>query len=258
VESIGERRILADAQLVVPVSSVLDEQLEEAGIPISRRLLLENAVDLQEFTRASVERRNGTNGRFVVGWVGSFRPLHALHLIPSMLDELRRRISYVELRLIGDGPLAPDLARRLAAHGDAVRFIGAVPHAKVPAYVRDFDVAVLPTERGSFHYSPMKLFEYLASGVPVVAGDTGQVRDVLEQGGGILVPPGDAGAMAAALERLATNPSLRAKMSAQARATAERWGSWDWRARTLLESFAQRGWISADAAQPSSAVRGAT
>jgi glycosyltransferase involved in cell wall biosynthesis len=76
--------------------------------------------------------------------------------------------------------------------------------------------------------SPLKLFEYMATGAAVVASGVGQVADVLQDGSnGLLVPPGDASAMAAAVRRLIDDAPLRSRLGRQAREDAVRKHSWE-------------------------------
>ncbi len=76
--------------------------------------------------------------------------------------------------------------------------------------------------------SPMKLFEYMASGKAVVASAMGQVRDVVKDGeNGLLVPPGDETALADAVNRLIEDVSLRERLGMQAREDAVRYHSWE-------------------------------
>ena len=83
--------------------------------------------------------------------------------------------------------------------------------------------------------SPLKLFEYMAAGRPIVASDLPSIREVLQhEADALLVTPGDPAAMAAAIERLITNPSLSARLAAAALAAAPAY-SWDRRAERLEE-----------------------
>ena len=109
------------------------------------------------------------------------------------------------LRLVGHGPQAEALARQAARLGIAhrVELVGSLAPACVPAALQGFDVAVAPYDDPEQDYfSPLKVFEYLAAGLPVVASDVGQLRGLLDVDGepaGLLVPPGDPAALREAL-----------------------------------------------------------
>jgi glycosyltransferase involved in cell wall biosynthesis len=112
----------------------------------------------------------------------------------------------------------------------AVKFTGIVPHAEVPRYMAAADIAVVPYPpmQQEMWLSPLKLFEYMSSGRAVVASAVGQIVDVLRDGeNGLLVPPGDASAMATALIKLIQDPSLCERLGAQARQDAVDKFSWE-------------------------------
>jgi glycosyltransferase involved in cell wall biosynthesis len=81
------------------------------------------------------------------------------------------------------------------------------------------DVAVAPyPPQAEFYFSPLKVYEYMAAGLPVVASRIGQIEEAIRDGvDGVLCPPGDPEAFAAALLRLADDPLLRARLGRAAR-----------------------------------------
>src|SRR5207253_6102752 len=109
-------------------------------------------------------------------------------------------------------------------------FTGSVPHEDVAELIRLFDVALAPypTLDHAFYFSPLKLFEYMACGVPVVAAEIGQIAEVVRDGEtGLLYPPGDADAFVAACDRLLADPPLRRRVgeaAAEEVATRDTWG----------------------------------
>jgi glycosyltransferase involved in cell wall biosynthesis len=122
--------------------------------------------------------------------------------------------------LVGDGEHRGDLESACRAEGllGRVRFTGRKAHAQVPPLVAAMDIAVLPDSNG--YGSPMKLFEYLAMGKAVVAPRVGPVEEIVRDGeNGLLVPPGDAEAFAAAIRRALGE---RDRLAAAAPASVER------------------------------------
>jgi glycosyltransferase involved in cell wall biosynthesis len=98
---------------------------------------------------------------------------------------------------------------------------------------------VLAPRNEPFHYSPLKLAEYLAAGLPVVAPGVGQVAQRLTDGvDAVVVPPHDVAAMGAALWRLRDDPEERARLGKAARAAAEAEWSWDNQVRRVLDVVA--------------------
>ena len=158
--------------------------------------------------------------------------------VPTLIRAFGRITEPASLVVVGDGP---DRSRVDAAIGDLpeaarsrVHRFGFRPHEEVPALLAAADVVVLPSiyeEMGSI------LAEALQAGVPVVASRVGGIPTVVADGTtGLLVPPEDPDALAAAISRLLTDPVLRAEMARQSRQRAERY-DWNVLAEAVLESY---------------------
>ena len=241
LERRAERPSLLRADLVACGSQTVAEQVVRIGVPHERVLVTPTGVDLDLFGEAPdsgpLRRRLGLEGRFVVGWVGSFRRFHAL----EQAVEATSTVPGATLLLVGDGPERARIQGGARNLGVPATFTGTVPHHELPAYLAAMDVAViLATREVPFHYSPLKLAEYLAAGLPVVAPATGQLAERLTDGvDAILVPPHDVAATAAALRRLQADPEERARLGKAARAAAEAEWSWDDQVRRVVEALAR-------------------
>ncbi len=240
LERRAERPSLLGADLVACGSEAVVEQVLRIGVPEARVLVTPTGVDLDLFAEppdaAVLRRRLGLEGRFVVGWVGSFRRFHAL----EQAVEAAARVPGATLLLVGDGPERARIERLARSLDVAATFTGTVPHHELPAYLAAMDAAViLAKRRVQFHYSPLKLAEYLAAGLPVVVPATGQPSERLTDGvDAILVPPHDVAALGAALRRLHDDPEERARLGKAARAAAEAEWSWDDQVRRVIEALA--------------------
>jgi len=245
VERLGELPVIRAAHLVLPVSRELDHQLGSLGIDARRRLVLPNGVDVGAFSPGlpdgALVESLGLRGRFVVGWIGSFRPFHGLGLARSIADGLAERVPDAVLCLLGSGPGWESLRSELGDRPN-VRVLPAVPHPEVPHWIRTFDACVLLASNGGFHYSPLKLFEYMACGRPVIASAAGDVPSWISDGrDAVLVESGDPRAVVRAIEMVARDDSLRRQLGRSARMTAERIHSWEARAATLVGVLRERG-----------------
>ena len=98
------------------------------------------------------------------------------------------------------------------------------------------DITVAPyLEVPNFYFSPLKLYEYMASGLAVVASDAGEIAALVHDGqSGLVCPPGDVAALCSALLRLAQDAGLRARLGAAARREAER-HTWSENARIVTQ-----------------------
>src|SRR6185503_7628942 len=124
--------------------------------------------------------------------------------------------------IIGGHPAEPDLARTKATAtrlgiAERVTFTGLVEPARVPELLTQADVLVLPNPASAIstrYTSPLKLFEYMAAGRPIVSSDLPSIREILRDGvNALLVPPGDPSALAAAIDRVLTDPELAARLA---------------------------------------------
>jgi glycosyltransferase involved in cell wall biosynthesis len=239
VERRGERPALVGADLVACGTEEVADQVRRLGVPDARMLLTPTGVDLDAFgdppDPAPLRARLGLDGRFVVGWVGSFRRFHAV----EQAVEAAATVPEASLLLVGDGPERARIER--LAHDRRVHatFTGTVPHHELPAHLAAMDVAVVLAQQSApFHYSPLKLAEYLAAGLPVVAPAAGQLAQRLTDGvDAVVVPPHDVAALGAALRRLRDDAEERARLGKAARAAAEAHWSWDEQVRRVSEAL---------------------
>ena len=243
-ERFGERPSLARADLVACGSEEVADQARRIGTPDERILITPTGVDLARFPapaavdeahRARVRAELGLPDGLVVGWVGSFRPFHAV----QQLVEAVAGLEGVSLLLVGDGPERPRIAELVRSRGVTATFTGTVAHEALPDHLAVMDVAaVLAPLGGAFHYSPLKLAEYLAAGVPVVVPDVGPVTERLTPGvDSMVVTPGEPEPLRAALVGLRDDAPNRRRMGAAGRATAEATWSWDHQVRRVVDAL---------------------
>ena len=240
----AERWALSRSDAVLVVSNALREHAIAFGVAPGRVHVVPNGVDAATFRpgpgEPEVRERWALRKGPVLGFVGGLRPWHGVEALPELLERLARRHHDAQMLIAGDGPLRRDLGARFEARGLSghVVFTGAVPHEEVPPLIRQFDIAVAPYPSldHPFYFSPLKLFEYMACGIPVVAAGLGQIAELIRDGeNGLLYPAGDLDALTDACERLLSNPSLRRTLGqAAARMIHERY-TWDQNAQQIAE-----------------------
>lgn len=232
------RCTLAAADCVICVSKPAKVHLATAWrVPAEKIVVLPNGVDVQRFrpypeARSEVRASLGLDTNPLVVFVGSFYPWHDVATLLDAFGQVLAEYPRARLMLVGDGRQLRAMEQRAADLGlrHAAQFIGSVPHAEIPRLVSAADVAVAPfvPRKHDLCGSPMKLFEYMASGTAVIASAVGQVAAVLQHGtNGLLVPPEDAAALAWALKGLIGDPSLRLQLGMQAREDVVRRHSWN-------------------------------
>lgn len=179
-------------------------------------------------------------GQTTVVFAGAFRPWHgavqAVRAMRTLRDRGRTEFTAV---MIGEGP---ELLRAKAeAEGlSNVQFVGAVPHDRMPACLAAADIGVAPFEIGAhrplqlgFYWSPLKVFEYMAAGLPVVAPDIDRLRHIVRHGReGLLYDPARPDGLADALAKL-DDPDQRRSLGLAARNRVEADFSWAVHCRQL-------------------------
>lgn len=227
-----EERAIRAADLVVCVSRALSERARalRARAGGSRSVLhLPNGTDTSLFLAASGRRRSaraslglGPRDPCAV-FLGSLKPWHGLDVLARTAALAARRRPGLRLLVIGDGPGRTKLEEQTGRiEGLAAIFTGAVEPERVPLLLQAADVglATYPPLEG-FYFSPLKVAEYAAAGLPVVASDLPDVRDLLSPADGLVpVPPGDAEAAADALVALLEDPERRRRLGEAARGRA--------------------------------------
>ncbi len=225
--------------LMVAVNSTLAECLIKSGVPAEKIAVVENGADLHRFKpaadRMAERRRLGINADApVLAFVGSFQAYHrAASLITAFAGLPSRNAT---LLMIGDGQGRAECESMVRQAGltDRVRFFGRLPNDAVPAVLATADIAVLPATND--YGNPMKLYEYLAMGLAIVAPDTLTVRDVVTHNrNAVLFTPDDRQALASALNMVIGNGEMRARLSTNALAERPHIG-WDARARSLMSA----------------------
>ena len=167
--------------------------------------------------------------------MGSFRRFHALEQAVDAVAHLDRRRSSWSATDRSDRGSSAWLTSAACTSSAPGRWRS----ASCPTYLRAMDAAlVLAPEGAPFHYSPLKLAEYLAAAVPVVAPAVDQLSELLSDGvDAMLVPPNDAEALTAALYRLQHDPTRRVRIGHAGQQLARSGWTWGHQVRRLLDAL---------------------
>jgi len=211
-----------------------------ARFPDCKTLHLSNGVDTQVFgpnnaTPAAWEVL-GKNGRCIALYAGLHGLAQGLELLVDAAASLPSSAN-LEMVLLGDGPTKRPVVDRVRARQiPRVRFLGARPHAEMPAILAAADVLLVPLLRYIPGAVPSKLYEAMATGRPVVLiGEGEAARIVREHDAGIVVAPGDLPGLVQALSLLSSDPDLRGRLGGNGRAAAVRFFERSRVATTLIE-----------------------
>jgi glycosyltransferase involved in cell wall biosynthesis len=216
------------AGVITVVSRQLAHIIEQHPTARGKVHVVPNAVNPQRFVGAIPSL--APKGGFVIGFVGTLRGAQGLTTLVESFAMVAQQSSSARLLIVGDGPEHEALERDIASRGLGARaqLAGAVSPELVPGLLASVDVAVAPYPRLAHLYvSPLKLYEYMAAGLPIVASRIGQIEEAIEHGvTGILVPPGDAVALARAICELERDAAARARLGQAARQAVQQ-HTWD-------------------------------
>ena len=198
---------------VVSVTQSFKNILVRRGIDAAKIEVVTNGVDLSNFKPrakdAALTKELGLEGAFVAGYIGTHGLAHGLETLLAAAEKLRGK-GFVFLFLV-DGARKQALRDQAAAMKlDNVVFIDSVSKADVARYWSLLDVSVIHLKKTDLFTTviPSKLFESMGMGLPVLHGVAGESADIVRaEGAGIPFTPESADELAAALERLKSNPA---------------------------------------------------
>jgi glycosyltransferase involved in cell wall biosynthesis len=237
-----ERLVCREASGLVTITESLREQLASRHGALAPTLVARDGCRGPERPQPAVS--GGLPKRaFYVGQLYPWKGVDVLIEAARQLDP-----SMIEIVIVGGLPPEPDLDRvktlaKTAGVEARVRFTGYVRPDGIEDATREADIFVVPlldSATARWFTSPMKLFEAMASGRPIVASSLPSVREVLtHEKNALLVAPGDAEALAKALERLAKDEELASSLAARALEDVAQY-TWERRAELLHEFLQER------------------
>lgn len=228
--------MLSQADAVLTVSAALRDHAVSLGVEPDRVHIIPNGVDPKLFQprprNHMLAARWGLSEGPVIGFVSGLRRWHGIDTLPALLERLIPRYKDLRLIIVGEGPLCSELCRQIEGRGleRSALFTGLLPQEEVAELICQFDVALAPypQPQHDFYFSPLKLFEYMACGAPVVAAGLGQIAEVVRDGEtGLLYRPGDLDGLTSACDRLLGDPAFGRRLGQSAAAQIRSQYTWD-------------------------------
>ncbi|WP_101776358.1 glycosyltransferase family 4 protein [Pasteurella oralis] len=230
--------VFANADAMIAVSPGVKHYLETFDKAKGKIHVIANGVDLSRFAQAATENAQRLK-QFVeqgemtiptIGFLGTLKPWHGVSILVQAWSLLRERGYNTRLLIVGDGPQYQALSDEIEKLGllEYVQFTGAVAPETVPMWLAKMDIAVAPYPTiDKFYFSPLKIYEYMAAGLPIIATRVGHLDSVIENNyNGILVVPDEPSKMANSIAELFVSPSTAQQLGQNARFTAEQYHSW--------------------------------
>lgn len=239
-----ERTQFAAADRVAVVSAELKQYVIDQGGNRTAVCVLPNAVDPQQFHPAvrggKLRDRYGLHGKQVVGFVGRVRPWHDIDTLIAAFARCYADNPNLHLLLVGQTDAALQTKLDNLGLQSAATLTGAIPHPMIPAHIAAMDVAVSSHVASTDSYfSPLKLYEYLACGVPTVAANVGQTGRLIEdRQTGFLYKAGDSAELARAIQHVFREPVEARRVAWQGATLILNRYTWDNNAAHLLSGYA--------------------
>ncbi|MEO0412720.1 MAG: glycosyltransferase family 4 protein [Pseudomonadota bacterium] len=229
------------ADKVLPVTKVLAHYVTKEGVADAHIEVVPNGANMALLEKApgpeDAKKALGLEGKTVLGFTGFIRDWHGIDRVLPLLEQQPGAC----LLVVGDGPARASIEAQAQALniGERVVFTGFVERTDVARYVAAFDIALQPDVVA--YASPLKLFDYLGLGKPVVAPNTPNIREVLtHQQNAFLFDADAADAFRAAVEHLLADAALCAALSAAALKTIKTGGyEWSANARRVIGLYDQ-------------------
>lgn len=230
---------------IITVSQNLKNEFIKFGFKPGNILVAHDGVDLKDFdikiTKEEARKKfNLPQNKILLGYVGQLRTMgmeKGIDLAFEALGLLPKNIAFVlvggderDLKFYKDSSKSKNL-------NQTIFFIGRVKHNLIPAYLKSFDILLMPfpnIRHYAFYMSPLKLFEYMASKRPIVATDLPTIREVLNETNAVLVKADDIKSFAEGLKKLLEDKNLAIKISEQAFDDVKNY-TWQKRAERILE-----------------------
>lgn len=224
------KRVFDSADYIVAVSSGVKDYVCQYVSNVDKVRVIPNGVNAKRFS-GDIFAQKSSYSPFTVGFVGTLKPWHGLSILIESFASFHRIYSDSRLLIVGDGGERDSLQRQISDYGleSSVVLTGMVTPDEIPYWLGEMDVAVAPYPASdNFYFSPLKIYEYMAAGLPVIASEIGQITEIIDhEVNGLLSPAGDAKALTDALFRLLRSHPLRLKLGKSAREKVLLHHTWD-------------------------------
>jgi glycosyltransferase involved in cell wall biosynthesis len=245
-----EDRCMAEADVVVTISEAMVENLTARGVPAEKLFFVPNAIS-ETFTTqcdpdavAALRRKLGIEGRTAIGYISNFSGREGHAVLLDAFARLAREDETLVLVLPGDGPEQAEIARQAHLSGLAERVLlpGNVDHAEIKTWYAMLDLFVVPriADFASDYVTPLKPYEAMSQGVPVLMSDRPVAREIAGADGerADLFATGDSAALAELIRKRLDEPDLLTRRAAAARDWVLRERVWAEVARRYDEIYA--------------------
>lgn len=241
------------AKKIVVLTSFLKKKFVDLGIPEKNIFVSPDAVDMKVFDLSTTEHLKKSDfgfadEDFVLGYVGALKTMGMDKGLNDLFFTLKNLESNFKCLVVGgwgdDLEFYKNLAKNLGIK-DRVYFTGKVPHKEVVKYMKVCDILTAPfpeNEHYSYYMSPLKIFEYMASNVPILTTNLPSIREILTDGqNSVLANPGDIESIKEGVLKIASNKSFGEQIAKNAYEEVKSKYTWQKRAEQILKFINENG-----------------
>jgi glycosyltransferase involved in cell wall biosynthesis len=243
------KRIVSEADSIIAVSRAVAAALTLKGVEGTKIHIIPNGVHPQAFDPANgesteISRKYHLTNTCVIGFVGGMTPWHGVNVLVQAAPRILDKYPNARFLIVGGEPDSIAEVQKITdSNGSSEKFIwtGWVPHEEVSAHLKMMDIVTapyIPLKNGSLYFSPLKVFEYMAMGKPVVASRIDQLTEIFEEGKEIqLIEPGSVSELADAILSLIANPACARQLGLNAQKKVLGNYTWDRVASRIMDIF---------------------
>lgn len=224
------------AQTIIAVSDEVADYLDQFSQARNKVHVLPNGVNINTIQQRCAP--HSQKHQLTIGFVGTLKPWHGVNSLIEAFSLVLQLHPDCHLLIVGDGPEKLKLEQLVhQLNLDAsVTFTGAIAPECMPRYYQQMDIAVAPyPEQATFYFSPLKIYEYMAAGLPTVSSNLGQIKKIVTHGEtGLLYDAAHPESLFFSLSYLIHNQNVRERLGKNARIEAENNHSWSLRVQSIL------------------------
>ncbi|HRY62338.1 MAG TPA: glycosyltransferase family 4 protein [Candidatus Paceibacterota bacterium] len=230
---------------IITISNGIKKYFENKNIDGDKILVSPDAVDIEQFSldikKNDARKKIGLpSDKKIILYTGHLYAWKGADTLANSAKEFNEEYLFVFVG--GNINHVNDLKKRFS-NQDNIMILGQKPHEDIPFYLKSADVLVIPNsgkeDVSRLYTSPMKLFEYMASGTPIIASNLPSIREIIDEDGAVFFEPDNPESLARSIKKIFDNSALADKMANNSKINSQKY-SWQRRAEGIINFISSR------------------